>query len=121
MFSIASPNQAVPYLLLVFDRDDASALSVATDYYQYENVMQVPGTYAIDLDLVPSITPAYYAGGAFTGYGVEPSTMHWIDIANTGVQHYGIKFFVPGLQATSTSSWSWDVMAWYTVSFKNSR
>ncbi len=121
VFNIASPNNAVPTLYVVIDRDDATQPSLITDLRQYDNAESLNGTSSVDIRLKPSITPAVFASGAFSGYSVERSDQSWIDIANTSVPNYGVKWGIPGLTATTSSSWVWDVEAWYTVSYRNTR
>jgi len=117
----ASPNAAVPQLLLVIDRDDVTAPSAYTDLLQYDNVVSISGEEDAIVDLIPSITPAVFASGAFSGYASMPSNSMWIDIANTTVPVYGIKFATDLLTLSTTSSWVWDLTAEVVVSFKNTR
>jgi len=117
----ASPNAAVPQLLLVIDRDDNTAPSAYTDLLQYDNVVSVSGEEDAIVDLVPSITPAVFSGGVFSGYASTPSNSMWIDIANTTVPVYGVKFATDTLTLSTTSSWTWDIIAEVVVSFKNTR
>jgi hypothetical protein len=118
--SIAAPNQSLPTVFVVVDFDDATAPSSVDELRQYSSCQEVGIGAAIDIVLQPSITPAVWSGGAFSGYGVTDSSM-WLDIANTGIPHFGVKFGVPGLQASATYSWQWDVGAWYSVSFRSIR
>lgn len=117
--SVASPNQASPDILLVADFDDSTAPASSSELKQYQNVVIMNGGDSLDAIIEPSLTPAIYSGGAFSGYGVENS--RWLDIANTSIPHYGVKFAVTALQATATYSYQWDVEAWYQVSFRNVR
>lgn len=116
-----SPNQALPLVFVAIDRDDSSAPSLLSDLQQYDNCVCAPATTSVDVDLVPSITPSVFASGAFSGYEVKRSDQVWIDIANTSVPNYGVKFGITALQVSSTDTWAWDVQAWYTVSFRNTR
>lgn len=118
--SVASPNQAVPRLYVVVDRDDASAPSALTDLYQYGNCQGMSPDSDYMLELEPSITRAIYAGGAFSGYEVT-SERPWIDLSNTGVEHYGVKFGTEILQVSSTDTWQWTIMCQYVVSFRAAR
>lgn len=117
----ASPNAAVPQVLLAIDRDDANAPSAYTDLLQYDNVVSVSGEEDAIVDLVPNITPAVFASGAFSGYASTPSNSMWIDIANTTVPVYGVKFATDTLTLSTTSSWTWDLIAEVVISFKNTR
>lgn len=121
MFAIASPNQAVPQLQVAIDRDDSTAWSSTDTPKEYDNMVQVSGFDSVDVILEPSITPSVFAAGAFSGYGVAGSRDYWLDMANTDVPHYGVKFMITALQATTTSNWGWDVEAWVKASFRNTR
>jgi len=121
VFNTASPNAAVPRVFIVIDRDDNTAPTAVTDLMQYDTVATFTGHEDCVIDLVPNLTPAVFASGAFSGYSSLPSNSAWIDIANTAVPMYGVKFGVTGLTVSSTSSWIWDITAEYVVSFKNTR
>jgi len=121
VFNTASPNAAVPTMYLCIDRDDSTAPAAVSDIMQYDSVVTIQGEEDAIIDLVPSITPAVFSGGAFSGYSSSPSNAHWIDIANTAVPHYGVKFGVTPLTVSTSSSWVWDVTAEFLVSFKNTR
>lgn len=119
-FTLSAATEAVPYMLWVIDRDDSSVLGTLTQLQEYDQVRQVEGYESLDIILRPSIAPAVFAAGAFSGYGIEESEM-WIDCSNTAVPHYGCKFGINALDVSTTASWKWEVCAWYKVSFKNVR
>lgn len=119
--NVASPNNGLPTMYVVIDRDDATAPASIPALQEYDNCIEANGTQSVDIDFVPSITPAVFATGSFSGYEVSPSSRHWIDMANTSVPCYGVKFGVTPLVTSTTSDWIWDVYAWYTISFKNTR
>ncbi len=117
----ASPNASVPTGYVVVDRDDSTALTSTSDALQYDNAMSFSGTEDFTVEIVPSITPAVFASGAFSGYGTTPSNAMWLDIANTSIPQYGVKGHVAPLTATTSSSWVWDITAEYVVSFAKIR
>lgn len=119
VFNTASPNGGVPTGYVVIDRDDSTALASVLAAEEYDTCETFEGTDSITIVLEPSITPAYYASGAFSAYGV--TTPKWLDIANPGVPHYGVKGVIGGLTVTTTSAWVWDISAEYIVAFKNVR
>jgi len=121
VFNTASPNAAVPRAFIVIDRDDNSAPTAITDLMQYDSVATFTGHEDCVVDLVPNLTPAVFSGGAFSGYSSVPSSSMWIDIANTSVPVYGVKFGITGLTTSTSSSWYWDLTAEMVVSFKNTR
>lgn len=120
VFNIASPNSGVPLLYIAQDRDDASAPASLNAVKEYDKVSVSNGYTSVDVLMEPRPTTALYAGGAFSGYST-PDVEPWLDIANTSIPHYGIKFGIDPLTATTTSSWVWDVEAYYYISFRNAR
>jgi hypothetical protein len=122
LVNTASPNGSVPTGYLVVDRDDATALTSTSDAMQYGNCVSFNGEEDVQVDLYPpSVTPAVFSGGAFSGYGTQGSNRMWLDIANTSIPHYGVKIEVGPLSATTTSSWTWDIIPEYILSFAKSR
>ncbi len=121
VFNTASPNGGVPTAYAVVDRDDSTALTSMTDPLQYDNVVTFNGEEDCSVELIPSLTQALFASGAFSGYSTVPAPSMWVDIANTSVPAYGIKGAVGPLTATVTSNWVWDVTAEYIVSFRKTR
>lgn len=117
----ASPNYATTSPLLVIDRDDNTAPTTLLELQQYDNCQCISAQDSIDVIFEPSITPSVFSGGAFSGYAVDDSGKYWLDVANTGIPHYGIKVGMPALVATTTSRYDWDVEAVYKVSFLNVR
>jgi len=117
----ASPNSSMPIGYCVVDRDDASAPSTLSEVQQYDNAIAFTGKHYFCVELTPSITPASYASGAFSGYLVKDSDAEWIDAANTNVTAYGVKGCVSGLTTSTTSSWIWDIIVEHIVSFRKVR
>lgn len=120
-FSLSSPNNLMPRISFVVDRDDASAPASTAALQEYDNCISITPYQGIDITLIPSLTPAIFGGGVFSGYSVEEAGRRWIDIANPTVPHYGVKYGIPGLQVSTSNSWTWDVELYYYVSFKNTR
>jgi len=119
--NVASPNSGVPTGYLVVDRDDATALTSSAAAQEYDNVTCFSGEEDITASMIPSVTPAVFASGAFTGYGIRPSKSMWLDVANNNIPHYGLKGWVSGLTVATTSAWVWDMTAEVLISFKNPR
>lgn len=117
----ASPNGSVPMGYIVVDRDDAGALTSISDTYQYDNAIAFNGYDSVTVDLVPSLTPAVFSSGAFSGYSTRDSDGVWLDVANTSVPAYGIKGALGTLTVSSSSNWTWDIVAEYIVSFRKTR
>jgi hypothetical protein len=118
----AAVNQVNPTMYVVVDRDDNNALASYGAALQYDNVIELEGQDNGEITLVPSLTPAIYAGGAFSAYATERSDRVWIDIANTSVPMYGIKGVIGTLAAGAVSyDWTWLVSVEAIVSFRNTR
>jgi len=116
----ASPNSGVPTGYVVVDRDDATVLTVG-QAQEYDNCQTFSGEEDFVVSLVPSVTPAVFSSGAFTGYGVAPSGQMWLDVASNNVPHYGVKGWISGLTVSTTSIWVWDITCEVVISFKNTR
>lgn len=119
--SIASPNNTLPRLYVVVDRDDSSPVAGTNDLRQYNNCVELAASDSIDLELVPSVTPGIFASSAFSGYSTVNSNQIWLDIANTAIPHYGMKFGVSPLHVSATYSYTWDVECYVVVSFRATR
>ncbi len=119
--AIASPNQAAPSLYIVIDRDDATAPASINALREYNTCVEVNTQNSIDIDLTPSLTPALFSAGVFSAYSLRNSDQTWIDIANTSVPAYGVKFGIEPLQASASYNYQWSVEAYYTVSFRTTR
>ncbi len=117
----ASPNGSVPTGYVVVDRDDATAPTSISSLMEYDNVVAFNGYDTVQVDLIPSLTPAVFASGAFSGYSTRDSDGVWLDIANTSIPSYGIKGGVSGLTTSTTSSWVWEMFVEYIVSFRKTR
>jgi len=117
----AAANLAVPSIYVVVDRDDNNVAGTLNALTEYDNMVKIDGSGCLDVILEPSITPAVFASGAFSGYAVSNDQDTWLDVANTAIPYYGVKFGVTALDAAATYTWQWFVEAWYVVSFKNVR
>jgi len=118
--SASAANGTPPSIYLVIDRDDSTAPTTYAQLRQYDNVQEASVYDNIEIDLEPSITPAVYASGAFSGYGVQRTGV-WLDVNNVSIPHYGVKFGITELTALDTLTYYWDVIFWYYVSFRNVR
>ncbi len=116
-----SPNGSVPQGYLVVDRDDSTAPASASVMQQYDNAIAFCGTDSMEVDLVPSVTATVFASGAFSGYNIRDSDGMWLDCANSDVPCYGVKVGASALSASTTSNWTWDIVAEYIVSFRKTR
>lgn len=115
----ASPNNGVPSLWVALDFDDSNVPTSLAQIQEYDNVQCVPYGEGLMVTLLPSITPAAYAVGAFSGYAVQRAG--WLDIASDQIPHYGIKGVATALGVASTEQVFWNVYCKYYVSFRNTR
>jgi len=116
----SAANSAPPTTFWVIDRDDSNALTTLAQARQYDNVQDACLTDHVEIDLEPSVTPAIYAAGAFSGYGITRTGV-WLDCNNVSIPHYGVKFAITELTALATDTYFWDIEFYYYVSFRNVR
>lgn len=121
MMNQASPNYSASPMLIVVDRDDNTAPTMLSELKQYDNCQVISACDSIDIIIEPSVTRSVFAGGVFSGYEVVTDPDVWLDLANTGIPHYGIKVGIPALVTSTTSKMDWDIEAWYTISFLSTR
>lgn len=119
-FTTTTVNAGVPSVFMVFDRDDGTAPSTLASLREYDNCVEFQGEQSLYLELEPSVTPSIFAVGSFSGYGVQRTGM-WLDMANTSIPHYGVKFAVTALNASTTADWVWQLEVFYFTSFRNVR
>jgi hypothetical protein len=99
----------------VIDYDDANVLPNISTAESYSNCVVVPPGKSLSRTFRPRLALAAYAG-TFTGFAnVGPQ---WLDAASPGVQHYGIKLYVPGVTAAQTQLQSWNVIIEYFISLR---
>lgn len=107
------------YMYTCLDYDDANIVSLsAIREYGSSKCHNVVDGGNIQIVLKPHIALAAFGGGVFTSYSNRQGV--WIDVASTGVSHYGVKAVLPATGA-ATSSISFDVQAKYWITFRNVR
>ncbi len=117
----ASPNNGMPSPLIAVDQDDNTTPSTLSEVQQYDNCNQISAQDNLDIIFTPAITPSIFSGGVFNGYSIDADGKTWLDLANTGSPHYGIKVALPALVASTTYKWDWEFSAWYKISFRRGR
>jgi hypothetical protein len=106
----------IPGLLAsVVDYDDATSTSYA-QLMEYQNVLIGHTTQAHYRKFVPHVAVAAYGSGVFTSFANEVAP--WIDMASTGVTHYGLK--VACNVGTGTQR-SFDLVCRFTIDLRNVR
>jgi len=114
----ASPNAVIPVLTLALDFDNNAAPTSWSQVRQIDNAQSLAyGAGGFFIEIEPAYTPPVFAGGAFSAYTVEKAS--WIDSANTGAIHYGLKGVCSSLTAASTLNVYWNVQVKYFTSFRN--
>ncbi len=122
LFNIASPNNAAPQLYMAIDRDDSAAPGSIQALTEYDNCMVMPANSCLDIVLTPSVVATIAnSSSTATSSVIKRSDEEWLDIAATTIPHFGLKWGITPLQATTTSAWYFDLQMWYFVSFKNTR
>jgi hypothetical protein len=111
-----STTTLVP-LYCVIDYDDSTNLTSVAAAEAYSTCLVLSPGESCDRTFKPRIALAAYSG-AFTSYANAPSM--WIDAGSTGVQHFGVKTYVPGGAAGQTLLQSWDVIVEYFIRFRKS-
>jgi len=117
----ASPNAAVPWGVVVVDRDDATLPTGITQLQQYDNSTAFSGCDSFSVELIPSITPSVFSSAVLGGYSLRDSDSTWLDMANQDILCYGIKIAISPLTLSSTANWTWDIFGEYVISCRKSR
>jgi len=98
----------------VIDFDDSTNLVAFSDALEYETCVDVNSSDGHYRRFVPHIAVAAYSG-VFTSFANE--TAPWIDVASTGVQHYGLKIAAQPMSVSHAITAKCRV----TLGFKNVR
>lgn len=111
-----STTSYVP-LYCVLDFDDSSNLSSIAGAQAYSNCVVLGAGESCERLFKPRMAIGAYSGtfASFANVGDL-----WIDAASTGVQHYGIKFYIPGAQAAQTLLPSWQISVELFVALRKS-
>jgi hypothetical protein len=102
-------------LTIVIDLDDANVPTALTQLQQYATQITKPGYKKIRRCFKPHCALAAYGGGAFTSYANVKD--QWLDVANSGIQHYGLK---TGWSTTSVV-YAYDMTVRASFQFRSSR
>jgi len=96
------------------DFDNVSNLASETAIQEFGTCqsMELTGGKAVERVIKPTMAPAVWAGGAFSGYGVARM---WLNCSTPNVPHYGIRV----LTANSNAPYSVDVFVTVIVGFRN--
>jgi hypothetical protein len=103
-------------LYCVIDYDDSTALASQAAARKYDNCIIADPGESLCRVFKPRAAIAAYAG-AFTNFANVPSP--WIDTVSAGVQHYGIKVYIPSVTAAQTVLQSWDIQVEHFIEFRS--
>jgi hypothetical protein len=104
-----------PPIATVIDYDDGNATAYA-QLEEYDSFMITQTGQYFQRVLTPRIALAAYSG-TFTSYS-QPPAGTWIDVASTGVVHYGLKYALPECGAANSV---WSVTVHAILQFRESR
>jgi len=104
-------------LYCVLDYDDSTNLGSVGAAEAYNNCVVLGAGESCERLFQPRIAVAAYSG-AFSSFANMAD--QWIDAASTGVQHFGIKMFIPGATAAQTLLPSWQFSTEYFFAFRKS-
>jgi hypothetical protein len=105
-------------LLSVVDFDDATALTLESDYQQYQTCVQTSATLSHYRSWKPHAAIAAFGSGVFSSYANLESP--WIDCGSPNVQHYGLKVGMTAADAAG-SVVVYDLYARFHVEFRQVR
>jgi hypothetical protein len=104
-----------PPIATVIDYDDGNATAYA-QLEEYDSFMITQTGQYFQRVFTPRIALAAYSG-TFTSYS-QPKAGTWIDVASTGVVHYGLKYALP---ETGAANSVWSVTVHAIMQFRESR
>jgi len=114
----ATNNVVIPYIYVAVDYDDVSTPSSIATLREYQNCIVRNDEKSFTVSFKPSVALAAYSG-SFTSYANVSE--QWLDMASSGVVHYGIKYAVDPGWSGQTNFQSWNVNYRFWVEFKNVR
>ena len=97
-------------LILAADYDDDSTPAAASNLLEYQACKVIPVPRRHRMYIKPKFATEIY-NGVTTGYGARSG---WLDCANSGVTHYGVKYW---MNAPSALSSSYSYQVWATMYF----
>ncbi len=117
--AVAGTAQVAP-IATVLDFDDGNSLTATSEAEQYGTFKVHDPLRPFKRSYVPKVAMTVYDTGVTSGYS-QPDSPVWIDVGNTGVPHYGLKWatYSNGASQTTFQGWFVFVKAW--VSFAQSR
>jgi len=112
---VVSTNTMVPLLYTVIDYDDANAPTTIGQLLDYDTLQISDAGTLQSRVLNPRAAVATYSG-TFTSYAQDKK--QWMDIANTGIQYYGVKY---GLETAAYAAIFYEILVSVTFQCKSQR
>jgi hypothetical protein len=116
--NFVASTDLTPLIYIVADYDDNTNPASLAVLRQYQN-MQTHEFETFNYSIIPHCADALYSGSVFTSFGNVVSP--WIDVASTGVVHYGIKIGITAGATGQTNLQRWWVTVSLHVQFRNVR
>lgn len=108
------------FLNTAIDFDDSTAPSSLAQILEYETFMVSPPYREQKVVLKPRVAREIFDGVITTAYE-QPESEIWLDIAQTGIPHYGVKGYIQSAGASANIQNVWRLYATYHVSCKQVR
>jgi len=101
-------------LITAIDFDNVGNLASETALEAYASASVVEGVPGKSVERVvkPTVAPALWAGGAFSGYGIA---RQWVNSSNPGVPHYGVRV----MTAAASSALAYDIIVTVVIGLRN--
>lgn len=105
----------MPRVYHVIDYDDDTALSIAA-LQEYSNCKNTVAKYSVKRWLVPKLAQTVYRTGVSSAYSTPEKSMK-LDCAYTDVPHYGFKWAATPTGGAVTTTFGYEVIVDYYMSF----
>jgi len=116
---LSAAVQVIPLIYTAVDKDDSTTPTLA-QIIEYQGVQTHPTSLEQFTIRFAPATRGLIWDGAAAQAGAR-LTKQWIDAAQTGIPHYGLKYVITAGVGGQTSLATWDVDLYCGVSFKNVR
>lgn len=117
------PSFSVPYITYAVDTDNATPPANQDAIMEYGRAVTTRLDKPVVVNVTPRVAMDAYKSGLGVGYA-EGRAGQWIDCETPGVEHYGLKWWIPttgpgGSGTVLNINWACDVIITLTVEFKN--
>jgi len=108
-------TQVIPIVVWAVDYDDNTVPGSTDSLRRHQTCRAAPATVPMKFVIRPRASTQLFLTGATTGYGQTPRSM-WLDCAQPGIPHYGLKFGVDNVQTTYFYGYNFELI--YYLQFK---